>query len=463
LVFGASTDYALLLVARYREELRRHDRRHPAMATALVRAAPAIIASACTVIIALLTVLAADLNSTKDLGPVLAIGVAVGAVSMMTLLPAMLVTFPRGVFWPYRPTDGSVEPTTHGLWARVGAGMATRPRLIWVATVMVLAALALGMTGLKAHGMTNAESFRGHPESVAGATLLAQHFPAGAGVPVIVIGNRRELGPLRAAFAGTRGIADVTAPAVKAGYGYLEGTLTSPPDSQAAWSTIDRVRAATHGVPNADAKVGGNTAINLDVARASAHDRRIIIPLILVVVLVILGLLLRSIVAPLLLTATVVLSFAAALGVSAFFFNHVFGFGGADTALPLFIFVFLVALGIDYNIFLMTRVREEAHRHGTRRGALIALAATGGVITSAGLVLAGTFTALATIPMTFLTQLGFAVAFGILLDTFIVRSVLVTALTLDIGRAIWWPSKLAHESRRAPEEISRGHARTPAG
>jgi putative drug exporter of the RND superfamily len=463
LVFGASTDYALLLVARYREELRRHDRRHPAMATALVRAAPAIIASASAVIIALLTVLAADLNSTRDLGPVLAIGVAVGAVSMMTLLPAMLVTFPRGIFWPYRPAYGSSEPTTHGLWARVGAGMATRPRLIWLTTVVLLGIMAVGLTGLRAHGMTNAESFRGHPDSVTGEATLSEHFAAGAGVPVIVVGNEREVVRLRAAFAGTRGIADVTAPAVRSGYAYLEGTLTSPPDSQAAWSTIDRVRAATHAIPNADAKVGGNTALNLDVARASSHDRRIIIPLILVVVLVILGLLLRSIVAPLLLTATVVLSFAAALGVSAFFFNHVFGFGGADTALPLFIFVFLVALGIDYNIFLMTRVREEAHRHGTRRGALVALAATGGVITSAGLVLAGTFTALATIPLTFLTQLGFAVAFGILLDTFIVRSVLVTALSLDVGRWLWWPSRLAYESHPAAEEQIRIHSAAQAG
>jgi putative drug exporter of the RND superfamily len=463
LVFGASTDYALLIVARYREELRRHDRRHPAMAEALVRAGPAVIASASTVIIALLTVFAAELNSTKDLGPVLAIGVAVGALAMLTLLPALLVSFPRGVFWPYRPTYGSSEPTTRGMWARVGWSMTARPRMIWITTTVVLGVMALGLIGLKANGLTNAQSFRGHPDSVIGETVLARHFPAGAGVPVIVIGNQNAAAPLRSAFAATRGIAGVTPPAARAGHAYLEGTLTSRPDSQAAYATIDRARSAVHAVSGAEAKVGGNTAIYLDVKRASAHDREIIIPLILVVVFVILGLLLRSLVAPLILTATVVLSFAAALGVSAFFFNHVFGFGGADTSFPLFVFVFLVALGIDYNIFLMTRVREEANKHDARHGALTGLAATGGVITSAGFVLAGTFAVLATIPATFLTELGFAVAFGILLDTLIVRSVLVTALNLDLGRWMWWPSRLSHKPDPRPEELSNERtAMTPA-
>ena len=317
LVFGASTDYALLIVARYREELRRHDRRHPAMAEALRRAGPAIIASASTVIVALLTLLAAELNSTKSLGPVLAIGVAVGVLAMITLLPALLVIFPRGVFWPYRPSYGSAEPTARGLWARVGWSIAPRPRRVWITTAVVLGVMALGLTGLKANGLTNAQSFRGHPDSVIGETVLARHFPAGAGQPVIVIGNASAAAPLRSAFAATPGIASVTPPAARAGHAYLEGTLTSPPDSQAAYATIDRVRSAVHAVPGADALVGGTTAINLDVARASAHDRNVIIPLILVVVFIILGLLLRSLVAPLILTATVVLSFAAALGVSA--------------------------------------------------------------------------------------------------------------------------------------------------
>jgi putative drug exporter of the RND superfamily len=458
LVFGASTDYALLIVARYREELRRHDRRHPAMAEALRRAGPAVIASAATVVLALLTLSAAQLNSTKSLGPVLAIGVAVGMFVMLTLLPALLVTFPRGVFWPYRPTYGSAEPTTRGMWARVGWSIAPRPRITWIITAVILGVLALGLTGLKADGLTNAQSFRGHPDSVTGASVLAAHFPAGAGEPVIVIGNASAAAQLRSAFAGTPGVASVTPPAVRAGYAYLEGTLTTPPDSQAAYGTIDRVRSAVHAVPGSNAEVGGATAIALDVKRATAHDRSLIIPLILLVVFVILGLLLRALVAPLILTATVVLSFAAALGVSAFFFNHVFGFGGADTSFPLFVFVFLVALGIDYNIFLMTRVREEALKRDARHGAIVGLAATGGVITSAGFVLAGTFAVLATIPSTELTEIGFAVAFGILLDTIVVRSVLVTALNLDVGRWMWWPSKLAQKPDPAPDELGRERA-----
>jgi putative drug exporter of the RND superfamily len=458
LVFGASTDYALLIVARYREELRRHDRRHAAMAEALRRAGPAIIASGTTVVLALLTLSAADLNSTSSLGPVLAIGVAVGMVVMLTLLPALMVTFPRGIFWPYKPTYGSAEPTHRGMWARVGWSIAPRPRIIWVTTVVILGVLALGLTGLKASGLTNAQGFRGHPDSVVGESVLAEHFPAGAGQPVIVIGNPSATAQLRSALAATPGIAAVTPPVTAGGYAYLEGTLTAPPDSQAAYATIDRVRAAVHAVPGAGALVGGGTAVNLDVQRASAHDRNIIIPLILVVVFVILALLLRALVVPLILTATVVLSFAAALGVSAFFFNHVFGFGGADTSFPLFVFVFLVALGVDYNIFLMTRVREEAIKRDARHGAIVGLAATGGVITSAGFVLAGTFAVLATIPATFLTEIGFAVAFGILLDTIVVRSVLVTALNLDLGRWMWWPSALAKKPDPATEELGRERA-----
>ena len=234
----------------------------------------------------------------------------------------------------------------------------------------------------------------------------------------------------------------VTRPVVKDGYAYVEGTLTSAPDSQAGYDTVDRLRASVHAIPGAEAKVGGGSAVNLDIQRATRHDTNLVVPLVLLVVLVILGLVLRAIVAPLLLVATVVLSFAAALGVSALVFDRVFGFAGADPAFPLWTFVFLVALGTDYNIFLMTRVHEESKQHGTRRGALIGLAATGGVITSAGIVLAGTFAALGTLPLVFITEIGFAVAFGVLLDTFVVRSVLVTALNLDVGRWIWWPSSL---------------------
>jgi putative drug exporter of the RND superfamily len=451
LVFGAGTDYALLLTARYREELRQRSDRHEAMAVALRRAGPAILASAATVIASLLVLLVAELNSTSSLGPVLAIGIVVAFAAMMTLLPALLVIFGRWIFWPVRPAYGSAEPTTRGLWARVGRRIAVRPRVVWVATVVMLGAMTLGLTGLKASGLTNAEYFTGHhPDSVAGQAVVDRHFPAGAGSPVIVIGNQQQGGQLLAAVKDTPGITGAIGPVPRAGHAYLQGTLTTPPDSQAAYATIDKVRSAAHAVPGANAIVGGNTAINLDIQRATSHDREVIIPLILAVVFLILGLLLRALVAPVMLIATVALSFAAALGVSALFFDHVFGFGGADTSFPLFAFVFLVALGIDYNIFLMTRVREETVKGGPRHGALTGLSATGAVITSAGAVLAGTFAALATLPITFLAELGFAVAFGVLLDAIVVRSVLVTSLNLDLGRWLWWPSAL---TRRTPPGI----------
>jgi RND superfamily putative drug exporter len=446
LVFGAGTDYALLLTARYREELRRHADRHAAMAVALGRAAPAIIASAATVILSLLALLVAELNSTKSLGPVMAIGVAVGLLAMITLLPALLVIVGRWVFWPRRPTLGSAEPTERGLWARIGARMARRPRLVWVVTAVVLGALAFGVFGLEANGLQLKDSFRTKPDAVTGEQVLARHFPAGEGNPVQVIGNAEATSQLQSAVSGTAGVTTVTRPVVRDGLAYLEGTLTSAPDSQAGYDTVDRLRASVHAIPGADAKVGGGSAVNLDIQRATRHDRNLVVPLVLLVVLVILALVLRAIVSPLLLVATVVLSFGAALGVSAVVFDRVFGFAGADPALPLWTFVFLVALGTDYNIFLMTRVHEEARRHGTRRGALVGLAATGGVITSAGVVLAGTFAALGTLPLVFITEIGFAVAFGVLLDTFVVRSVLVTALNLDVGRWIWWPSSL-HRKR----------------
>jgi len=462
LVFGAGTDYALLLTARYREELRRHDDRHEAMALALRRAGPAIIASAGTVILSLLTLSVAELNSTKSLGPVLAIGVGVALISMMTLLPALLLIFGRWIFWPVKPAFGTAEPTARGFWAGVGRRIAARPRVVWVTTALTLGILALGLTGLKASGLTAAESFVGHhPDSVVGQAVISQNFPAGAGQPVVVVSDVAQAPQVEAAFKATPGITGVTQPLIREGHAFLQGTLTSAPDSQAAFGTIDKVRAAVHAVPGAQAMVGGNTAVTLDIARAADHDRNLIIPIILVLVFVILGLLLRAIIAPIMLIATVVLSFAAALGVSSLFFNHVFGYGNADNSFPLFVFVFLVALGIDYNIFLMTRVREEAARHGPRRGALIGLSATGGVITSAGAVLAGTFAALATLPVTFLAELGFAVAFGVLLDTIVVRSVLVTALNLDLGRWLWWPSTLYRQPVQESEQLEEQPSAVP--
>jgi RND superfamily putative drug exporter len=454
LVFGAGTDYALLLVARYREELRRHSDRHEAMAVALHRAGPAIIASAATVVIGMLCLLFAETNSTASLGPVAAIGVGIALLVMITLLPALLVICGRWLFWPVKPQYGSEEPTTRGLWARVGNRIARRPRTVWVVTAVVLGALSIGTVNLDANGLTNAESFTGRPDSIVGEEVVTRHFPeAGAGNPVAIVADAAAADRVRSTVSGVDGIGQVTEPVVRGANAYMEGTLTNPPDSPAAYATIERLRDAAHAVPDANAMIGGGTAINLDLQNAAKHDRNLIVPIVLAVVLVILMVLLRAVLAPVMLIGTVVLSFAAALGASALVFKYVFDFGGADSSFPLFVFVFLVALGIDYNIFLMTRVHEEAKRFGTRRGALIGLAATGGVITSAGAVLAGTFAVLGTLPLVFLAELGFAVALGVLLDTIVVRSVLVTALNLDIGRFIWWPSSLARKPDVDPGEL----------
>jgi len=450
LVLGAGTDYALLLIARYREELRRHEDRHEAMAEALHRAGPAISASAATVIAGMLCLLVADSADISGLGPVAAIGIAVGLVAMITLLPALLVIVGRWIFWPIKPRYGSAEPTASGVWARTGRAIARRPREVWIVTAVLLGCATLGLVGFTVGSLTTAQSFRGTPPSVAGEQVLARHFPAGAGEPVAVIGSASAAAALRGALAATPGIAAVSPPVTADGLVYLQGTLTSQPVSDAAFATVDRVRTAVHAIPGADAEVGGGTAVTMDVEGYATRDRNVIIPLVLIVVMIILGLLLRAVVAPLVLIGTVILSFGAALGLSALAFRYVFGFAGEDTSVPLFVFVFLVALGIDYNIFLMTRVREESIRSGTRPGAIAGLAATGGVITSAGLVLAGTFAMLATLPLVIFTEIGVAVAIGVLLDTIIVRSVLVTALTLDIGRWTWWPSPLA---RRHDDEV----------
>jgi RND superfamily putative drug exporter len=456
LVFGAGTDYALLLTARYREELRRHADRHEAMAIAIRRAGPAIVASAGTVVLSLLTLTVATLSSTSSMGPVLAIGVTVALLAMMTLLPALLVATGRWVFWPARPSFGSTEPTAAGMWARTGRRIAVRPRLVWIGTALVLGAMAAGLTGLHASGLTVAQGFRGTPDSVAGQTVLNAHFPGGSGEPVEVYGSTGSGPRLVSALHTVPGLTAISAPTTVSGHAYVTATLTAAPDSPAAFSTIDAARTAVHAIPGADAIVGGNSAIQHDVEQASAHDRTVVIPLILAVVFIVLILLLRALVAPVILMATVVLSFAAALGVSALFFDHVFHFGGADSSFPLFVFVFLVALGIDYNIFLMTRVREEAGRVGPRSGAVTGLAATGGVITSAGAVLAGTFAVLSTLPVTGFIEIGFTVAFGVLLDTLVVRSVLVTALNLDLGRWVWWPGKLASSPAAEAEPLGRG-------
>ncbi|WP_394435567.1 MMPL family transporter [Streptomyces sp. SGAir0957] len=458
LVFGAGTDYALLLVARYREELRRHEDRHEAMALALHRAGPAVLASGATVVCSMLVLLTAEMNSTRGLGPVAAIGVAIGLLAMLTLFPALLVVFGRWLFWPVVPHLGSAEPTERGVWSRIGRRIAHRPRLVWSATAIALAVLSLGLLQLRAEGISNADSFTDKPDSIKGQEISEKYFPAGTGDPLVIIANSERGGQVRRAVATTDGVVarSITVPPGTArehdGRILFEATTTAPSDSQAARDTVQRVRDAVHAVPDADARVGGGSATLLDMDRATAHDNELVIPLVLVVVLLILGLLLRAVIAPLLLIGTVVLSFAAALGVSALAFRHLFDYAGESTDFPLFVFVFLVALGIDYNIFLTTRIREEAARQGTRAGVVTGLSATGAVITSAGLVLAGTFLALGTLPMVAFAEIGFAVALGVLLDTFIVRSVLVTALFLDAGPRVWWPSALARTSGGAPDQ-----------
>ncbi|WP_235530631.1 MMPL family transporter [Phycicoccus sp. Root563] len=460
IVFGAGTDYALLLVARYREELRRHEDRHEAMAFALHRAGPAILASGATVIAGMLCLLVATMNSTKGLGPVAAIGVAVGLLVMLTLLPALLVVCGRWIFWPVRPSYGSVDHTRDGVWARIGARIARAPRRTWVVTSLLLAVASLGIFQLNAVGLQNKDAFYGTPESVVGEQVLARHFPAGAGSPVLVLTNAGQAAAVRTTLQGVEGVSSVGDPVTKGGRSLIQATLSDAPDSDAATKSVDRIRAAIAGVPGADAIAGGDTATRADTLRASADDNLRIIPLILGVVLLILVLLLRAITAPLILIGTVVLSFGAALGLSSLIFRNVLGFAGADSSLPLFVFVFLVALGIDYNIFLMTRVHEEAKEIGTRRGALVGLAATGGVITSAGLVLAGTFAVLGTLPVVSFAEIGIAVALGVLLDTLVVRSVLVTALNLDAKGRMWWPSALSRRDAAldAAEPASPGEA-----
>jgi RND superfamily putative drug exporter len=462
LVVGAGTDYALLLVARYREELRLHADRHEAMTEAVHRAGPAVLASGGTVILGMLCLSFANMNSTAGLGPVAAIGIGVTLVVLMTLLPALLVICGRWVFWPVKPALGSPEPSRTGIWAHVGQLIQPRPRAVWVGTSALLLLACLGVFGLNAKGLSQADSFRGTPDSIAGEEVSSRHFPADAGNPVYVLTTAATAAEVTTAVADTEGIDSAATTQVTGDDALIEAALSDPADSQAAYDTIDRLRAGLDDVGDGQAVVGGNTAVNLDVQTASQRDNRVIIPLIMFVVLVVLGLLLRAVVAPVILIATVVLSYGAALGLSALIFDWTINVETTDSSFPLFVFVFLVALGIDYNIFLMTRVREEAHDHGTRRAALIGLAATGGVITSAGLVLAATFIVLGTLPLTFLTELGIAVALGVLLDTLIVRSVLVTALTLDIGRWMWWPSRLAQRKDEPEQPVGGEDARVPA-
>ncbi|CCH20633.1 MMPL family transporter [Micromonospora lupini] len=459
LVFGAGTDYALLMIARYREELHRHDRPWDAMRAAWRGAAPAIIASGGTVIVSLLCLLLSSLNSNRALGPVAAIGIAATLLVMLTFLPALLVLGGRWAFWPRRPKLDQADPRVeHGIWNRVAGFVARHARPIWLSTAVVLALLTIGLTQLGATTLGQSDLFTQRTDSVDGQEVIARHYPAGTGSPATIFTTEQTARQVAQAAQGVRGVADVrplstgpqtgppdpnAPPKVVDGRVQLEATLADPPDSDGAERTIRDLRVAVHRVPGADAVVGGFTAINVDTSDAAKRDQNVIIPVVLLVIAVILALLLRALLAPVLLIGTVLLSFAATLGLCALLFRHVFDFPGVDSSFPLFAFVFLVALGIDYNIFLMSRVREESVKRGTRAGVLAGLAVTGGVITSAGIVLAATFSALAVLPLVILVELGTAVAIGVLIDTIIVRSLLVPALAYDIGPKIWWPGRLS--------------------
>ncbi|MDQ2960233.1 MAG: MMPL family transporter [Candidatus Dormibacteraeota bacterium] len=441
LIFGAGTDYALLLVARYREELTRHDDKHEAMQTALRRALPAVVASASTVVLGLLCLFAASLNSDRGLGPVGAIAVLCTFAALVTALPALLTVFGRRVFWPFSPQCGRTPDPMTSAWGRIGGRIAGRQRTVWVGTSAALVVLGLFTLTLKT-GLTNDQAFRTPPDSVAADRLIAQHYPAGESNPADVVATAGAAAAVLQAAQSTPGVASARVAETASGLVRIEATLDSSSGTSAAFDAVNALRTGVHAVPAADARVGGESAIELDVQNAAIHDREIVMPLILLVVFTVLALLLRAVVAPLLLVASVVLSYFAALGTSAILFNHVFGFAGIDQTLPLLGFVFLVALGVDYNIFLMSRVREETLIGGTRRGVLVGVATTGGVITSAGVVLAATFSALGLLPLVFLTEIGVLVAVGVLIDTLVVRSILVPALVMDVGAPVWWPNHL---------------------
>ncbi len=463
LVLGAATDYSLLLIARYREELRRHESKYDAMRVALKASWEPIVASAGTVAVGLLCLMLSQLKSNAALGPTGAIGIVCALIASLTFLPAALLLVGRRIFWPFIPKYGSEVAEVRGLWGRVAKTVGRRSTASAAATGIALVALCAFVPTLKAEGISTIDTFVNKDNTaVAGFRVLEKHNLVPPSADAVVVARADKLEQVRTAAAESG--SGVAAAAIRMSvaqstesmtpkplltsdgkYGIVDVTYSATESDQSTQDTTRALRDAVHKVAGADALVGGNAGANLDVQDASRHDRKVIIPIVLVVITIILALLLRSLLAPLILLGTVVLSFAATLGVCAIVFNHIFKFAGADSSFPLFAFVFLVAVGIDYNIFLMTRVREESLREGTRSGTLHALAVTGAVITSAGIVLAATFSVLGVLPLVFLAEIGFAVAFGVLLDTLIVRSILVPALVHRIGQKVWWPSRLARD------------------
>ena len=458
LVIGAATDYALLLIARYREELHFTDNRFAAMLKAYKGIWEPILASGSTVSISLLILLFSKLTNTAGLGPIGAIGIVCSMITILTLLPALLLIFGRWIFWPRIPRNDGDDHVMTGVWAKLANSIGRNPRKAWIITGVILLAFASASTTLKANGIGTVDTFTGNPESVVGQKLLVNHFPGGEGNPTQIVVDVNKLAAVTKAIKSAPGVTDATPMLdglpipgkpvpqmmVVSGRAILNVTLDKAPDSVEAGNDIPKIRELAHSA-DSTSLVGGTSAVYHDVRTANNRDNHTIIPIILLMITLILGLLLRSILSAVVLLATVVLSYFATLGVCALVFNHIFGFAGADNSFPLFAFIFLVALGIDYNIFLMTRVREESANIGTRAGVIKGVTVTGAVITSAGIVLASTFAVLGLLPLVPLAELGFAVGFGVLLDTIIVRSILVPALVHEIGPKIWWPSKLQNK------------------
>ncbi|MGW6269364.1 MULTISPECIES: MMPL family transporter [unclassified Streptomyces] len=479
LVIGAATDYALLLTARYREELAVSSDRIAAMRSALRRSLGPIVASGATVALGLLALLLSDLTNNRALGPVGAIGIVCAVLSTLTFLPAVLVLLGRVAYWPAKPKAATEKSAGQGVWTRIASLVDRAPRKVWACTLIGLLACTAFAPTLQSKGVPLDEIFVNDAPSVAAQQTLGEHFPGGSGNPAVVIADADRVEQVTAAVERTKGVSSASAVSASGrpdtgkqqpekgdkadeqgaaakkdaaeaadvlvvdGRVRVDATLEDAADSDAAKDTIARLRDSVHAVDGADGLVGGYTAQQYDTQRTAEDDRMLIVPVVLAIILVILIGLLRSLLMPVLLVATVALNFLATLGVSALVFQHVLGFSGTDSSVPLYGFVFLVALGVDYNIFLMSRVREESLRHGTREGVLRGLTATGGVITSAGVVLAATFAALGIIPLAFLVQIAFIVAFGVLMDTLVVRSLLVPALVRDIGPKAWWPGALS--------------------
>ena len=440
LVFGAGTNYALLLIARYREELLLHEDRHFAMAQAVRGAGPAIIASGTTVTLALLTLSFADLAGNRALGLVCATGIVIAMIAALGVLPAALVVFGRGLFWPFVPKFGGINKSDSGLWAKLAKGVSKRPVAVSILGVLILGGLASGVSGIQV-GLASTDRFLKTPEAVVGQQVLAEAFPAGSTSPTIVVAKSAQAEEVKALVENVDGVDSVSVGESNATITQLNVVLEAEGQSEEAYAAINLIRDEVDKATGADAKVGGLDAQALDVKDAYAHDQLIVIPLILILVFVVLVILLRSFVAPVLLLTTVVASFFASMGAGWLIFTSVLGFPALDLSVFLYSFLFLVALGVDYNIFLVTRAKEEAEKVGTRQGMIKALSATGGVITSAGILLAAVFAVLGVLPLVALAQIGVIVCIGVLLDTLLVRTVIVPALAFMTGKKFWWPLK----------------------